>query len=418
MPLVDTGGVAAPQGVGNDDVTLSGRNPDDGTHQTTRSHMVFRIGTLTQRVAGGMTRRRAVLLGLGLAALATGIAPIPALAFIPGVIPVVAALTCLQLAMRRPWYRIDSPSVPAEAAQRIRRITRDLCESIGCAEPRLYVDLTAIPNAAATSLGGRGKMVVNTGLLALMDDRQAKAVIGHELGHIRERHLLVLRVMTLPLLFVDLDRIVGGALAAVHLSANIGLALPMLIWGGAFSVINGTMRLAERSADRYSGRATRDPLAMADALATLRDSRPVAAPTGDPAVPLHGAKRALAVTARYTLVPAVFVVAKVLGFMLNTHPPLAKRIRWMQAAAVRGADVSDRAHDATTASPEPAPVITVPGDGPATPQPTVSVTGRVVAPVRQPAARQCGSAETPQPTATPGPTKPTQTLQRGAGLDV
>ena len=99
--------------------------------------------------------------------------------------------------------------------------------------PECYVMQTPLVNAMAL---GRDKpfIVINTGMVELLDAEELRAVIGHELGHILSGHA-VYRTMLLILL----------RLAARAAFLPIALALTAIIWG-----LEEWFRKSELSCDR------------------------------------------------------------------------------------------------------------------------------------------------------------------------
>src|SRR5688572_3068208 len=87
--------------------------------------------------------------------------------------------------------RVSETENPA-VWKRIGPMTRNLCQRMDLPMPKLWVIPEQSPNAFATGRNpSHSSVAVTAGILELMNDREIEAVIGHELGHVKNRDILI-----------------------------------------------------------------------------------------------------------------------------------------------------------------------------------------------------------------------------------
>lgn len=83
--------------------------------------------------------------------------------------------------------------VSAAEAPRLAKIVDELAPSFKLVAPRLAIVPSQTPNAFATGRDERHAVVAATeGILRMLNDRELKGVLAHELAHIRDRDVLLM----------------------------------------------------------------------------------------------------------------------------------------------------------------------------------------------------------------------------------
>src|SRR3954463_9483474 len=82
--------------------------------------------------------------------------------------------------------------VTREELPRVYQVVERLTQKIGIPMPKIFVIPTDSPNAFATGRNpNHASVAVTQGILALLNDEELEGVLAHELGHVRNRDILI-----------------------------------------------------------------------------------------------------------------------------------------------------------------------------------------------------------------------------------
>jgi heat shock protein HtpX len=175
--------------------------------------------------------------------------------------------------------RAVTPSENREAYDRVAPIVQNLSRYMGIPMPRLWLIPEESPNAFATGRNPKHASVAFTqGILQLMDDRELEGVIAHELGHVKNRDILISSVAaTIAAAIMFLSRMAfffGGAASRDDDDRGNALAgILMLVLGpiAAMLIQMAISRTREYAADAASARYTGTPYNLISALQKLEN---------------------------------------------------------------------------------------------------------------------------------------------------
>ena len=93
--------------------------------------------------------------------------------------------------------------VSEKEAPKLHQMIAELAEKAGIKKPKVAISEMRMPNAFAFGRSrGDGRICVTRGILDTMNEDELKAVIGHEMSHIKNRDVLFITLLSvLPMIF-------------------------------------------------------------------------------------------------------------------------------------------------------------------------------------------------------------------------
>lgn len=157
----------------------------------------------------------------------------------------------------------------------IEEMVRELAKKDKLPMPKLYYVDTPIPNAFATGRSPKhGIVAVTRGILEILDKQELRAVLAHELGHIKNRDMLVSTIAATAagaIAFLADLAFWGGALFGGDEDNNIVSELALLILAplAATLIQLAVSRTREFGADSHATHLLGDGQQLASALQKL-----------------------------------------------------------------------------------------------------------------------------------------------------
>lgn len=218
-------------------------------------------------------------------------------------------------------------AVTREELPRVYNVVERLTQRVSLPMPKIYVIPTDSPNAFATGRNpNHASVAVTQGILNLLNDEELEGVLAHELGHVRNRDILI-------------SSIAATLAGAVTLLARMGYYAEIFGYGGggggnsnerrggaltallmlivapiaAMLIQLWISRTREYAADETGAHTTGNPYALASALRKLD--------AYSKRIPMMASP-----SNAHLFIVQPLLSSDMLMSLFSTHPPIAKRI--------------------------------------------------------------------------------------------
>ncbi len=216
-------------------------------------------------------------------------------------------------------------------APEIHRMVEELAQHGGLPKPRIYLIPSDTPNAFATGRNPEHAVVaVTNGIVRLLEPEELKGVLAHELGHVKNRDILIGSIAAtlagVVMMLASMARFAAifgfGGSDDDEGGGNIFVLILMSILAplAAMLIQMAISRSREYLADETGARLAGNPRSLASALEKLA--------YGSQRIPMQQASPATA---------HMFIVNPLSGGgftrWFSTHPPVEERVRRLRALA-------------------------------------------------------------------------------------
>jgi heat shock protein HtpX len=222
-----------------------------------------------------------------------------------------------------------SKPVTEQQYPELYRIVRELTGLDHLPMPKIYVSEMMQPNAFATGRNpAHASVAVTQGILQILDERELRGVLAHELSHVRNHDILISSIAAgigMSITFLARFALFFGGGDENRGGGGLGLLFAWILGPIAAAIIQmAVSRSREYQADESGAYLSRDPAALAGALRKLEATvRQVPAPATVGPSEAH-----------------LFIVNPLTGRrgtgfsrLFSTHPPTEERIARLQAIA-------------------------------------------------------------------------------------
>jgi heat shock protein HtpX len=228
-----------------------------------------------------------------------------------------------------------SQTLERKENMRVYNLTENLCISVGITMPKLRVIDSPALNAYASGINEKTYTVtLTTGIIETLDDKELEGVIAHELMHIRNKDV---RLLIVSIIFVGIFSFVVSILfrslifgAGRNRSKDskvdgrailIALLIAVVVYALSIMFKLALSRKREYLADAGAAEMTRNPVALASALRKISGNSDLETRSDD-------VKQMYIENGPKETDQGLF---SGLGGLFSTHPPILKRIEFLEA---------------------------------------------------------------------------------------
>jgi heat shock protein HtpX len=214
--------------------------------------------------------------------------------------------------------------VSEHEAPELHSIVSELAMNAGIPKPKVAIVESSTPNAFATGRSPKKAVVaVTTGILGLLSRDELEGVIAHELGHVKNRDIMISAIaatiggaIVMIANYAGFFAFLGGGEDGEDLIGLIAMAILAPI--AATMVQLAISRSREYKADESGARISGKPWALASALGKLQMGASARPMDANPA------------TAHMFIVNPFGGKSKTLFNLFSTHPPMNERIKRLE----------------------------------------------------------------------------------------
>ena len=226
----------------------------------------------------------------------------------------------------------NAQEVDEHSAPQFHRTIRELAQQAGLPMPRVYLIQEDAPNAFATGRDPEHAAVAaTTGILRVLNHRELRGVMAHELAHVKHRDILISTVSATMAgaisMLANFAMFFGGRDSEGRPANPVaGLLVALLAPMAAALIQMAISRAREFEADRGGAEISGDPRALASALEKIHRYAQ--------GIPLDAAERNPS-TAQMMIVNPLHGGG--LRTLFSTHPSIEERVeRLQQMSAAAG----------------------------------------------------------------------------------